>query len=455
MRKYTFFILLIWSGMFLTACDRDNFEDKFGQSANERLNAGKTELFEQLVARGGTFSCPYFFQPEQLGATNFVFKFNPDRTVVITCDGEGLTAIDTIGFQILNTQRLTLSFENFSVLHMYADPDQPGQGIQSKGFGGDFEFLLDSIGTDQLIFTGKKNGTHLVLDRVADFDAGLDLFRVARQQMSNLVGLACEEPTMDWTICIVKVTNKLTGQENQLQFSFHKLAKKATFVLIEDETLIRRRYGVAFNNQGFEISTPMKVAGGSFTRFAWNEATHNYGIDSETLKGEMSFQKNVLPPVSEALDLEGESFCGDMNSPKAQALLEAVAEAVEAPKARFDLAFNLSLDGVIYNEARIVFMEEDGSYMGHIAYQIGKCTVNADGSLLIEPAEPLISDDDPDLAELSQMCYDEIPEVKQYLDHIFNSKGWYVYSQYSYTDIEYIYYLIDKTDTDFCMRGTL
>lgn len=460
MKKYRFPIVWILVLLTWTACDPDHFEDKFDRSANERLNAAKAELYESLTAGGGTFSCAYFFQPEQLGATHFVFKFNKDYSVVLTCDGEGLSGRDTISYQLLNTQRITLSFENFSVLHMYADPDQPGQGIQSAGFGGDFEFLLDSIGKEQIFFTGKRHATRLTLTREAGFEEGMDLFRVAAEQMEQLINLACEEPSLDWKIGLVEVTNKQTGQKNQFQFSFHKLAKKATFVYIENETLTRRRYGVAFDGEGFEISTPLEIAGGSFTRFEWNAAKQSYSIDSPTLTGEMSFRKNMLPPVSEALDLEGENFSGDLNSPKAQALLDAIVEIAGTSKARFDLAFRLSLDGVIYNEARVVFLETDEEtgkevYAGHIAYQIGQCTVNNDGSLTIEPADPLIATDDPDMAELAQMFYEEVPEVKEYLERIFSPRGWYVYSQYSYIAMDYIYYLVEKEDPDFYMRGSL
>lgn len=146
----------------LLSCLRDD-EDKFGQSASERMSSFLAETMQTLTGAEHGWEMDYYPEPAQsYGGYAYTMRFTPtDVSMRYELDSRG--AEQTTSYRLKSDMDPVLSFDQLLTLfHYHATPSRGNY----RAFEGDFEFVIDSVGTDQIKMHGKKTHNTIYLRRL-------------------------------------------------------------------------------------------------------------------------------------------------------------------------------------------------------------------------------------------------------------------------------------------------
>lgn len=160
MRKYIYILTLSIAAAFAACSDDD--DEIFDKSATERLNERLTQTDEVLVSSEYGWAFDYY-PGEELEYSGIIYtiKFDGLNATVRTeiAPGEEETSF----YSLKNDNGAVLSFDTYnSLLHYFATPS----ASEYQALHGDFEFLIDSVGTDIVLLHGKRNGNRALLRRL-------------------------------------------------------------------------------------------------------------------------------------------------------------------------------------------------------------------------------------------------------------------------------------------------
>lgn len=169
--KYLSYLLLfLLAGLW--SCSDDN--DVFEQTADERVNAALADYQKQLS--GAQYGWKGIIYPGGGGVYSFYFKFNDQNRVVMYSDfaAESASTPKESSYRLKAMQTPSLIFDTYSYLHVLADPDGSiNGGNYGDGLKSDYEFSFseDSLNTGNLILTGTKNQSKLILIKATQEEA--------------------------------------------------------------------------------------------------------------------------------------------------------------------------------------------------------------------------------------------------------------------------------------------
>jgi hypothetical protein len=171
MKKSLLYLLLLTLGFI--SCDNSD-DSVFEESADARLNAALASYEKQLV--DAPFGWNAVIYPKGGGSFGFYMKFNDKNRVVMYSDLSETFAKTSkeSSYRLKSMQTPSLIFDTFSYLHVLADPDDETHGGNvGEGWLSDFEFAIyaDSVKTDVITFTGRKNQSRLVLTKATQVQA--------------------------------------------------------------------------------------------------------------------------------------------------------------------------------------------------------------------------------------------------------------------------------------------
>lgn len=165
----------------LASCNHEE-ADIFDQNAAHRTEEARKMYKEILLDKGGKWQMEYFTTEEEHGYV-YLFTFRNDGTVTISGNNEYITKLTNIDsnvpsygsetsmWTILSDNGPVLSFNSYNtIFHLFATPeDIPGTERDEQGYGhsGDYEFDLMKFSNDTLYLEGKKNGTEIIMTRIA------------------------------------------------------------------------------------------------------------------------------------------------------------------------------------------------------------------------------------------------------------------------------------------------
>ena len=145
----------------LTACT-DEVEDKFDQTASARLSA--TIDHARSVLRSAEYGWEFEYYPGaglDYGGLVYTVRFD-SLTCTVGCSLIPDSTV-TSHYRLTNDNGPVLTFDTYNELfHYYATPSSS----EYEAKGGEFEFVIDSIGTDLITLYGKKTGNTMYLRRL-------------------------------------------------------------------------------------------------------------------------------------------------------------------------------------------------------------------------------------------------------------------------------------------------
>ena len=163
------FYILLTAALAFAACTYE-IDDVFEKSSAERISEEMARTKELLQSPSNGWLI-YYYGSTQYGGYNVLCKFGKDDNVTVQSEIYGEKTA-TSHYKIEQSQGVLLSFDEYNeVFHFFSDPANPaGVGINGKGMEGDFEFRVISAGTDEIVLSGKKHGSKVVMVPMADAD---------------------------------------------------------------------------------------------------------------------------------------------------------------------------------------------------------------------------------------------------------------------------------------------
>ena len=165
MKRSILYILLPIIGLWSCSKSEDTV---FEQSADERLNEALTAYQEKLSGTPNGWKA--VLQVADGGTYSFFFKFNNQNRVVTYSDfaDKSASVSKESSYRLKAVQRPVLIFDTYSYIHVLSDPDaEVNGGLQGKGLSSDFEFVFDSLGTDNIVLTGRMNKSRMILTKAS------------------------------------------------------------------------------------------------------------------------------------------------------------------------------------------------------------------------------------------------------------------------------------------------
>lgn len=166
MKKDTFYRILVLSLIIgASACTPQN-KPIFEKSASERTAEAMDALQEKLLSSPNGWIGEYYPGTTQYGGYVLSFVFTKEGEAFISSEVlEDMQKPERSQYIVGSDAGVSLNFVTYNkALHFFADPDYRVGGGVSKGFEGDYEFLLmEDTHPDTIFLKGKTKGQILKL----------------------------------------------------------------------------------------------------------------------------------------------------------------------------------------------------------------------------------------------------------------------------------------------------
>lgn len=147
----------------LAACTNE-IDDKFDQSAAERINEALAQYQEILESATNGWLMEYFPGDEDNmnGGYNLICNFNGDEVSILS-ELDPTANPEVSLYDLISDQGPVLTFNTYNkFLHIFSDP-----GVNPpSGYAGDYEFVFTNVTDDEIVLTGKKRRNKIVLKRL-------------------------------------------------------------------------------------------------------------------------------------------------------------------------------------------------------------------------------------------------------------------------------------------------
>ncbi len=160
-RNYIKLTLMALPMLLMQSCLKDQ-EDAFPESASKRLTNLIDKTEETLIGAENGWQLDYYYGNNVTeGGVPMTLTFEKGK-VSVASDAD-TTKVYESHWSMVGDNGAVLSFDSYNaLLHRYATPSSS----KYQADQGDFEFVIDSVGADEIHVHGKKNGQPLVFRRL-------------------------------------------------------------------------------------------------------------------------------------------------------------------------------------------------------------------------------------------------------------------------------------------------
>lgn len=163
-KKILFYTLLFLPALLMQSCLKDQ-EDVFDEPSSKRMSDFLQAAQDTLVNAPNGWIFDYYPESSQeYGGFTYTIGFTKDEATVRYENNPDDGQLVSL-YKMKEDDGPVLSFDTYNTfLHVYATPSD---GMY-KGYEGDFEFVIDSIGSDRVKVHGKKTGNTLYLRKLQE-----------------------------------------------------------------------------------------------------------------------------------------------------------------------------------------------------------------------------------------------------------------------------------------------
>ncbi len=279
-------LLLIVVAAASIACKQDD-DRIFDQSSTVRVREVLAECAVAVTTPEFGWKMVYMPTPTEYGAYTVMIDFVDDKNVrmkgdfwVTLLDEENnvYSKVDTESestYSFNASQGPVLSFDTKSVIHQLSDPSVLPLGV---GLKGEFEFVIDGITPDSLVFTGKKYGHRIVFHKATEED--WDNMDTLRRNLENL------EPVPN-----ASYFRALTMNQTALNFTYQPESRTASYIYTSeaDKKVHSGKVGVYGTLDGVGFSPKIKVNGVVLDGLKYNPETNSYEASSPGVIGRLQY----------------------------------------------------------------------------------------------------------------------------------------------------------------------
>ena len=162
-KKLFIYLLLALPALVLQSCLTDQ-DDVFDSSYSDRMEKFLQQAQDTLVKAQHGWALDYYPESNQsYGGVAYTIRFTRDNAIVRYENKPDDGEVKSL-YKMKEDSGPVLSFDTYNTfLHTYATPKQG----EFRGKEGDFEFVIDSIGSDCIKVHGKRSLNHMYLRKLS------------------------------------------------------------------------------------------------------------------------------------------------------------------------------------------------------------------------------------------------------------------------------------------------
>jgi len=276
MMKIKYIILFIILGIGLSSCNKNDFENKFDQLPDDRMQTTIEEYKDLLTSSEFGWKMNFSLGNGMEYMSYTVANFNNDNTVSIK--SKLIDEAVESEYKIFSEADIELVFntfnENFTVF------SYPNAGAPD-GYGGDVEFNFVSVSEDktEIVLEGKVYKGVLKLQKA---DRDLSDFAPVQKYVKYL-----SEQRTDRHMNLA-ITSGLGATEDKpivLGMDLSSMATAADYNYNYKGEFYTGRKMLYFDHDGMGLSTPIKIDDSEIQYFTYNEEKSRYELANSDLKG--------------------------------------------------------------------------------------------------------------------------------------------------------------------------
>lgn len=148
--------------MALTLASCQQTEDYlFGEQSSKRIDKEMVRVKGILSsARNGWLMEYYPSSNQTYGGYNVLVKFTEAGKVTCASETKGVGVTATSDYELIQSAGCVLTFNTYNdVFHAYSTPEESNGGGLGEGYQGDFEFVVLSASSDEVVLKGRKTGS--------------------------------------------------------------------------------------------------------------------------------------------------------------------------------------------------------------------------------------------------------------------------------------------------------
>lgn len=282
MKKIISYLFFLLPALMLQSCLKDQ-EDTFDDLAAHRLSDYCQQAKDMLQSSeyGWVFEV-FPSTTQQYGGYVITCKFD-DQTATIgseTLPGSGAPkGFNTCYYKLSYEDGATLIFDTYSpIIHYFAEGSSTGY----HAYGGDTEYVVDSIGTDIIKVHGARSKNKYYMYR---------LTQPAEDYLANVSQFQTNywDPAKAAYTCI---KGSINGEQFEGEFLTSRQMEYSTG---SDESTKTKAY--TYTDDGIRLYSPVKIGGASIREFKYTFDSHSYtaiSSDGQTYTMEGSFPQWVV-----------------------------------------------------------------------------------------------------------------------------------------------------------------
>jgi len=238
-------IVLIAAVSFLLSCQKES-DSVFDQSSDTRTNVKLREYFDLLVGAPNGWKSVYFPDSTKYGGWAFLIKFKEDGSVTMYSDYDPTSAQtpSESHYKLGSIQKPSLIFDSYCYLHKLADP-----GIEAKsgkGYGGDFQFEIESVVDGVITLKGHFGKSIMRLVKASSNDVNLAKTITKSDEFSTFL----TSPNLAYF-------KTLTVGSTKVNLDYNAEDRKITFKYEDKGVVVTAVRGVGFIPEGAVLSSPI------------------------------------------------------------------------------------------------------------------------------------------------------------------------------------------------------
>ena len=163
--KLLAYLLLLLPVLMLQSCLKDQ-EDVFPDSSSARMQKYLDKAREVLASsEKGWVMDVYPDKTQKYGGFAFTMKFDTEKVTVGSELAKNPSDVITSSYKTTSDNGPVLTFDSYNkLMHFLATPSSD----HTTAFGGDFEFVIDSIASDLVVVHGKRNQNVMYFRKLTD-----------------------------------------------------------------------------------------------------------------------------------------------------------------------------------------------------------------------------------------------------------------------------------------------
>lgn len=202
----------------LVSCLKED-DDKFPQSASQRLQAAVTEAQTTLQSAANGWRMEIYPEKERIyGGYTLFLKFNADGTVTAASEQAGADKTATSYYTIEGESGAILSFDTYNeIFHFYSSPStgaEQGIGTANGGLEGDSDFVVMETSPGFVKLKGRKSNNYAYLyplESGVDWTSEMDAYIKAAEAM-DMQFLNCTVDGTQYPVTMRMRVNNFTAR---------------------------------------------------------------------------------------------------------------------------------------------------------------------------------------------------------------------------------------------------